>query len=83
MYVYLVGFFFSKFSGHAELLQFVNINKNHHYHNSLQKISRGHRDILGDVGESKQIAFSAAGIFSSCTVPSDRLGEEINREAER
>lgn len=23
------------FAGHAELLRFVNINKNHHYHNSL------------------------------------------------
>lgn len=47
------------------------------------KNSRGHGDILGDVGESKQIAFSAAGISSSCTAPSARLGEEINREAER
>lgn len=48
-----------------------------------KKNSRGHGDILGDDGESKQIAFSAAGISSSCTVPSDRLEEEINREAER
>ena len=75
--------FFSILAGHAELRQFVNINKNHHYHNSLQKISRGHQDILGNLGESKQIAFSAAGISNSCTVPSDRLEEEINREAER
>lgn len=81
MYIWLG--FFNIFAGHAELLQFVNISKNHHYHNSLQKNSRGHGDILGDVGESKQIAFSAAGISSSCTVPSNRLEEEINREAER
>lgn len=61
----------------------VNVRKTHHCQSSLQKNSRGHRGILGDVGESQPTAFPAAGVPSSRTGPRDGLEQGMNREAER